>query len=195
MRRLLVNQHTYDPRMHFTRSLALAVLTVLIAAACSSSSSPDEVLNDWVTSAWDGDVEAARSLTAGDDIPWLGLSATPSASVEASVPFENTNVVADCSSDQTIATCEITWNDLWIDSIPEVDQGSMRVGAEVVDGTIVAFTEWFTPATIVSLFDFHFEWLERNEPARLAATCGIEPGSAACSQLFVDTVDAWIASR
>lgn len=89
----------------------------------------------------------------------------------------------------------MTFQDLWIDGLPDLSQGEFRVSAEVEEGKIVAFREWvFLPETS-GAFASHGRWLEGTDPTALVNACAEDPADAPCTQLFVDTVDDYVASR
>lgn len=182
--------------MRGSRSFAAGILTLLLLAACSSDiSEPGVVLEAWIDAAFEGDPDASQTYIASDDIPWIGLGASPEAFAAGSAPFQSTNIVSECRSDHTLGRCETTWTDLWIDAIPELDEGFIRITAEVEDGKIVAFREWVFSPEVVSASGQHVDWLELYEPEKLEAACGADIAAAECSQLLVDTVGMWVADR
>ena len=71
----------------------------------------------------------------------------------------------------------------------------MRAQAEVVDGLITAFYEFVVGAEIMAAFDRHAAWLQAEHPDHFGGTCGIDPASSACSELFVETASDWVAAR
>jgi hypothetical protein len=185
-----------------SRYISIVLITVVLAAACSSRpTEPGEVLEAWVDAAMVGDVDTAQSYIAGSEIPWIGLGDSPEAFAAGAGPYEATNIFIECRSDHTLGRCETWWSDLWIERIPELvgleDRGEamLRMTAEVEDGKIVAFREWVFAPEARRAFEQHLEWLELYEPDKLEAACGVDPASAGCSQLLVDTVGMWVSDR
>jgi hypothetical protein len=185
-----------------SRYISIVVITMVLAAACSSQpTEPGEVLEAWMDAALVGDVEAAQTYLAGDDVPWVGLGDSATAFAAGAGPYEATNIFIECRTDHTLGRCEAWWGDLWIDAIPELgdleDLGEpmLRMTAEVEDGKIVAFRQWVAAPELARAFEQHFDWLELHEPEKLDAACGADPASAECSRLLVDTVGTWVADR
>jgi inosine-uridine nucleoside N-ribohydrolase len=159
-----------------------------------SDSPPEEVMAYWLVQAFAGDVEAAGAVVA-DGAAWVGLGATPDDFVEGSGPYEASEIEIACTSDETVVLCDVTWTDLWIEPNPDVERGGLRVGAEVADGMIVAFTEFGFDEDIVAAFGSHTEWVAIEQPEQFARACGTDPASRACSELLVATVADWVANR
>jgi hypothetical protein len=185
-----------------SRYISVVVITVVLAAACSSQpTEPGDVLEAWVDAAMVGDVETAQSYIAGSDIPWIGLGDSPEAFAAGAGPYEATNIFIECRTDHILGRCETWWGDLWIGAIPELagleDRGDamLRMTAEVEDGRIVAFRDWVFAPEIRRAFELHLDWLAVHEPDKLEAACGPDPAGAPCSRLLVDTVGTWVADR
>ncbi len=188
--------------MRSSRYISIVLITVVLAAACSSQpTEPGDVLEAWADAAMVGDVDAAQSYIAGGDIPWIGLGDSPEAFAAGAGPYEATNIFIECRTDHTLGRCDTWWSDLWIDAIPELaglkDGGDpmLRITAEVEDGKIVAFRQWEFAPEIRGAFEQHLNWLESHEPDEFEATCGTDPAGAECSQLLVDTAGMWVADR
>jgi hypothetical protein len=188
--------------MRSSRSISIVVITLLLAASCSSQpTEPGDVLEAWAGAAMVGDVDTAQSYIAGGDIPWIGLGDSPEAFAAGAGPYEATNIFIDCRTDHILGRCDTWWSDLWIDDIPELavleDGGDpmLRITAEVEDGKIVAFRQWEFAPEIRRTFEQHLDWLALHERDQLEAACGTDPASAECSQLLVDTVGTWVADR
>ena len=163
-------------------------------SSVDAASSPAEVLAFWLVNAFGGEVDAASTVVAAD-APWVGLAASADAFVEGSAPFAASDIEMACASADGVALCHAVWNDLWIEAIPEIERGDLRVQAEVVEGAITAFTEFVFGPDVVSAFDAHVTWLQAEQPGPFAEACAADVGAAPCSQLVVDTVQDWVAGR
>jgi len=160
----------------------------------TSDSTAVEVVAYWLDHALMGNLDEAASVVAGDAL-WVGLGSSPDAFVAGSAPYEATDVEFACTLTSTVAWCNVQWTDRWIAAIPELEVGGLQVQAEVVDGQIVAFREFFFRRELTTAFDQHIAWLESEQPAALEEACATEAASKECSELLVATVDAWINSR
>lgn len=179
---------------HFLETLAGSPVELQDEGDSDIGGAGEDVLADWLVAGVAGDVEGAAGLVAGD-ATWIGpVGASPQVFVEGAAPYKASDVEVTCTSDQGRAVCEATWTDLWIEAIPELDRGWMRVRALVEDGRIVAFDEWIYDEDLVTAFESHFAWLENENPRRLAEACAADSGSKPCSELLIDTVDEWIAT-
>ena len=159
-----------------------------------STSTPEEVLAFWLVRAFTGDAMAAASVVAAD-APWVGFGSSPDVFVEGSEPYEAFEIALACTSDDTLASCDVEWNDLWVGANPDLEHGVLEVQAEVVNGTIVAFREFVFSAEIIEAFDGHLAWLQTAQPERVEEACTAEPASKPCTELLIATVDQWVASR
>jgi len=184
--------------MSLHRSVVLssvAVLVALVATSCASAADSDaEVLSAWVTEAFNGNVKAAAELLA-DDVVWVGLGNSAESFARGSVVYETYDLVVTCDDNPPFPQCAVTWNDLWTDQIPDLDQGELRVSASVDGGRIVAFREWVFSTTTRQMFEAQTRWLETNDAQALAEACDDDPANAPCSQLFVDTAADFVAER
>ena len=79
--------------------------------------------------------------------------------------------------------------------IPDLELGGLRARAEVVGGTITAFREFAVGGGVITAFNNHTAWLEVEHPARVEEACAADPGSSRCGELFLSTVEDWVASR
>ena len=156
-----------------------------------ATSTPEEVLAFWLVKGLRGEAEAAASAIA-PGAPWVGLGDSPDVFVEGSEPFDVFDIEMACTSDEALALCDLTWNDLWISANPDLERGGMRVQAEVVNGMIVAFREFVVSGDIVAAFSSHVAWLEAEQPTQ---PCAADIASKECSELLVATVGDWVASR
>lgn len=164
---------------------------VFLVAACSGGSGEQDLLAGWISAAFVGDVDTASEFL-GDDVAWIGLGDSPDVFAEGSIPFATKIESIECSDSSELATCDVTWSDLWIEAIPDLDLGAIRITAEIHDGQIVAFREWYFAPEVTRAFDAHIRWLGRVQPQELEEACTEDPGAASCSALLVNTVDAWI---
>jgi hypothetical protein len=155
---------------------------------------PDDVLTYWINESFLGRAESA-ALVVEDGAPWIGLGATPEVFANGSQPFDVRDIVSRCSGGDVLGSCDVTWTDVWIDDVPEIERGSLAVTTEVRNGKIVAFKEWFFATDTRRAFEAHGSWLESTMPGTYTEACGVDPGSAPCSQLLVDTVEDWVADR
>ena len=167
---------------------------VSVPASLSASSSPEEVLAFWLVQGVKGDVEAAAAVVA-PDAPWVGFFASADSFVEGSQPYESFDIEIVCSSNEAKALCDMTWNDLWISAIPDLERGELKVRAEIVGPMITAFREIAVGGGVVAAFNEHTAWLEAEHPVRFEEACAADPDARACSELFVSTVEDWVASR
>ena len=163
-------------------------------ASVGSDSSPEEILAYWLVQGFRGEVGKAAAVVA-DGADWVGFGSSPDVFVEGSAPYEAFEIETACTSDEVVVLCDVAWNDRWIDPNPNLERGGLRVGAEVADGMIVAFTEFDFDGDTVAAFGSHTEWLEAEHPEQFARACGNDPASRACSELFVATVAEWVANR
>ena len=157
-----------------------------------AASAPKEVLAFWMVGALKGEVDAAASVVT-PGAPWVGFGDSPDVFVEGSEPYDVFEFDLTCTSHETVALCDVTWNDLWISANPDLERGGLRVQAEVVNGMIVAFREFAVSAGIAAAFTSHMAWLETEQLER--AACAVDSASRECSELLVTTVEDWIASR
>lgn len=202
----LVAMSVPDPNgfsAHFLSTLAgspvearapLVMDEVFAPTSVGPDSTPEEILAFWLVEAFAGEVDGAASVVA-DDAPWAGLGDSADGFVEGSAPYGASEIKMACSSDETVVRCDVTWNDLWIDANPDLERSGLRVQVEVIDGVIVAFTEFAIDGGTVAAFEGHTAWLAVERPEELAEACGIDPGSRACSELLVATVAEWVANR
>ncbi|MEA2057103.1 MAG: nucleoside hydrolase [Actinomycetota bacterium] len=159
-----------------------------------STSTPEEVLAFWLIRALAGDVEAAASVVAAD-APWVGLGSSSDVFVEGSGPYEAFDFALACTSDGALTSCDLEWSDLWIAANPDLERGELRVSAEVVNGTILAFQEFVFTTEMPEAFERHLAWLQTEHPERVEEACAAETGSKPCSELLVATVEEWVESR
>lgn len=188
---------------HFLTTLSGQVATVRstlqltdesVPQSAGPASSPEEVLAFWLVRALAGDVESAATVVA-PAAPWVGLGDSPDAFIAGSKPYGAFDMQLACSSAESLALCNVTWNDLWMDANPDIDQGQMRVRAEVADGVIVAFEEFSFGPGVIAAFDGHLTWLAAKRPEQLSAACGVDDSSPECAELLVGTVNEWVAER
>lgn len=159
-----------------------------------SASTPVEVLAFWLVSGLRGDVEVAASVVA-PDAPWVGFFNSPDSFVEGSEPYSVSDIELACTSDDTLALCEVKWNDTWISAIPDLERGELRVQAEVVNGMVVAFQEFVVGSDSVAAFESHLAWLEAQRPEQTEKACAADSAAKQCSELLVTTAEEWVASR
>ena len=162
--------------------------------AVGASSSPEEVLAYWLFRSLDADVEAAASVVA-PGAPWVGVGPTPDDYVAGSQPYQVFDIKLACTSAGAVALCDVTFRDLWIDGIPELERGALSIEAEVADGRITAFRALAYDAGTFAAFDAHRAWLQAHQQAVFIEACAANPFGHECSELFVATVDGWVASR
>lgn len=188
---------------HFLSTLAgspLATRTSLVVDEVSApsnvvaTSAPADVLAFWLVKGLKGDVEAAASVVA-PSARWVGIGASPDIFVEGSQPFKTFDLEIRCTSDQALALCDVTWNDTWISANPDLEQGELRVQAEVVDGIILAFQEFVIDRDTVAAFENHMAWLNAEHPEQAEQACAADPSAKRCSELLITTVEDWLASR
>jgi hypothetical protein len=172
------------------RLVVVEIVLVFVLAACGGGGEED-VLAGWINAAFIGDVDAAAEFLA-DDVAWIGLGESPDVFAEGSIPFASQIESVDCSDSGELTTCDATWSDLWVDAIPELDAGAIRITAEIRDGQIVAFREWYFAPELTQAFNAHIRWLGQAQPEELERACKDDPGASACSTLLVNTVGAWI---
>jgi hypothetical protein len=139
-------------------------------------------------------VEAAASVVA-PDAAWVGFFASPDSFVEGSALYDAFEIEIACTSDKAQALCDVTWNDLWISAIPELELGELSVRAEVVEGTITAFREFAMGEGVITAFNNQIAWLEAEQPARFEEACAADAGSTECDELLLSTVEDWVANR
>jgi pyrimidine-specific ribonucleoside hydrolase len=163
-------------------------------SSVTSSSSPAEVLAYWLLQGIRGDVEAAASVVA-PGTSWVGFGATHDVYVDGSQPFGSFDAELECTSDAAVAFCDMTWSDLWIGAIPELERGKVQVEAQIVDGKIVAFQGFLFSADVSVAFEHHMAWLETEHPKRAQTDCAPDPAARVCSELIVGTVEEWVANR
>ena len=158
------------------------------------TSTPVEVLAFWLVRAFAGDAMAAASVVAAD-APWVGFGSSPDVFIEGSEPYEAFEIALACTSGDTLASCDLEWNDLWISANPALDHGVLGVQAEVVNGTIVAFREFSFSTEMLEAFEGHLAWLQTEQPERVEEACTAEPAAKLCSELLIGTVEEWVESR
>ena len=100
-----------------------------------------------------------------------------------------------CTSDQTLAFCDVAWNDLWIAAVPELDLGRLEAQAEVIDGMIVSFHALEFDSDTTTAFINQITWLETERPERFDAACALDQAAKECSELIIATVADWVANR
>ncbi len=159
-----------------------------------ASSSPEEVLAAWLVRASLGDVDGAAELVA-PDAPWVGWGATTDDFVDGNGPYQAHDMAVECASAGVLAACDLTFRDLWIDAIPELERGLLSVEAEIGDGTITAFRGFSFGPGIVEVFEAYGLWLEANYPTELEDACAANPAVSKCTAFAVSTVEEWVASR
>jgi len=169
------------------------VVPVLLLVLGSCSSGDAGVLPGWINAAFAGDVDAAAEFLA-DDVEWIGLGDSPEVFAEGSKPFASQIESVKCNEDVTLPTCDVAWTDRWIDAVPDLGPGSMRVTAEIRDGKIASFRQWYFASEVTQAFNAHIRWLEKAQPEEFARACADDPGASTCSTLLVDTVGAWISA-
>jgi hypothetical protein len=169
------------------------LVLVLVLASCDSSSEAD-VLSGWINAAFVGDVDAAAEFLA-DDVEWIGLGESPAVFAEGSRPFASQIESVECDDSAVIPTCDVVWTDRWIDAIPDLGEGSIRVSGEIRGGQIVAFRQWHVAPELIQAFNAHIRWLGQNQPEEFAEACADDPGASTCSTLLVNTVRAWIEAN
>lgn len=161
--------------------------------AIDATSKPVEVLAAWLLRSTQGDVAAVDDLLS-PEAGWEAFGASPEVYVEGAEPYAAYDLAVECSGTDELAHCDLTFRDRWIDGIPELEHGSVRAEVAVADGLITEFRAFVFDAVTAAAFDAHGAWLEANRPAELAVACQ-DPAARPCSELFVSTVDAWVASR
>lgn len=165
-------------------------MLVFVLASCDSSGEAD-VLSGWINAAFIGDVDAAAEFVA-DDVEWIGLGESPAVFAEGSRPFDSQIESVECNDSAVIPTCDVVWTDLWIDAMPDLGVGHLRVTGEIRGGQIVAFRQWHFAAELTRAFNTHIRWLGQTQTEAFAHACEDNPGASTCSTLLVDTVRAWI---
>ncbi len=165
-----------------------------IPTSVDGESPPGAVLAYWMDNALRGEVAAAGEVVA-PGAPWTGLGASADAFVEGSAPYEVVITSIACTTNGDVASCRTDWTDRWIDANPELESGSVSVRAEVVDGFIVTFESVSFGGAVEAAFNAHFAWLGAEQPDSFREACAADSASKECSQLLVDTVDDWVASR
>jgi hypothetical protein len=171
--------------------LPVVVLILVLALAACDSSSEADVLSGWIDAAFVGDVDAAGEFLA-DDVEWIGLGESPDVFAEGSRPFASQIESIECNDNTLIPTCDAVWTDRWIEAIPGLGRGSIRVTGEIRDGQIVAFRQWRFAPELIQAFNAHIRWLAQTQPEEFAQACEDDPGASTCSTLLVNTVRAWI---
>jgi hypothetical protein len=175
------------------RFLKVVLVLALVLAACDSSGEAD-VLSGWIDAAFVGDVDAAGEFLA-DDVDWIGLGESPDVFAEGSRPFASQIESVECDDSAVIPTCDVVWTDRWIDAIPDLGAGSIRVSGEIRDGQIVAFRQWHFAPELIQAFNAHIRWLAQTQPEEFAQACADDPGASTCSTLLVNTVRDWIEAN
>jgi hypothetical protein len=175
------------------RFLKAVLVLALVLAACDSSGEAD-VLSGWINAAFVGDVDAAAEFLA-DDVDWIGLGESPDVFAEGSRPFASQIESVECDDSAVIPTCDVVWTDRWIDAIPDLGAGSIRVSGEIRDGQIVAFRQWHFAPELIQAFNAHIRWLGQTQPEEFAQACADDPGASTCSTLLVNTVRDWIEAN
>ncbi len=154
----------------------------------------EEVLTYWLLEAMAGNVATAAEVVA-PGASWTGLSESADVFAEGSAPYEVSAIDVTCTTEGSVATCDVTWDDVWISATRDLDRGSLRVGAEVVDGLIVAFREFAFGPGISAAYDEHLAWLAVEMQALYEQACSADAAAKQCSELLVATVEEWMASR
>ncbi len=165
-----------------------------VAEKAGSATEREEVLKYWLAEAFAGNVETAADVVA-PGATWSGLGESPDVFVEGSLPYAASAVDVTCTSGDVLTVCEVTWNDVWISANPDLDRGSLRIGAEVDDGKILAFHEFAFGPDISGAYEEHLSWLAVEEPDRYEEACSADASAVRCSELLVTTVDDWVAGR
>lgn len=160
----------------------------------TSTSTPGEVLAFWLIHGVRGDVDLAGPVVS-PGAPWVGFATSADAFVEGSSPYNSFDIEVECNSDANVASCEMTWSDDWIEAIPDLEVGGLRVQAEVIDGVIVAFNRFEFSSDLAAAFDGHLTWLRAEHPDRFKASCAADASSRGCSDLIVATVHEWVEGR
>jgi inosine-uridine nucleoside N-ribohydrolase len=155
---------------------------------------PEEVLAYWLIQGMKGQVETAASVVA-PNAAWIEFGATPDTYVEGTQPFGSFDLEVACTSDQTLAFCDVAWNDLWIAAVPELDLGRLEAQAEVIDGMIVSFQALEFDSDTTTAFLNQIAWLETERPERFDTACALDQAAKECSQLIIATVADWVADR
>ena len=141
-----------------------------------------------------GQVETAASVVA-PNAAWIEFGATPDTFVEGTQPFESFDVEVTCTSNQTLAFCDMTSNDRWVAAVPELDFTRVEAQAEVIDGMIVSFQVLEFDSGTTTAFLSQMIWLETEHPKRFETACALDQAVKECSELIVTTVADWVADR
>lgn len=173
---------------------SIVVSDATVPTNVGPESSPGEVLAYWLIQGMTGQVETAASVVA-PNAAWIEFGATPDTFVEGTQPFESFDVEVTCTSNQTLAFCDMTSNDRWVAAVPELDFTRVEAQAEVIDGMIVSFQVLEFDSGTTTAFLSQVIWLETEHPKRFETACALDQAAKECSELIVATVADWVADR
>lgn len=163
---------------------------VLVVAGCGSTPET-EILAKWIEAALFGDLASAQMLM--DDGLSLPLGDSVTVWIEGAEPYDSREIAVDCRPDGEGTSCEATWNDRWIDSVDEIDNGTLQVTGRVEDGLVVSISSFdFDPALRFALNE-HAAWLQATRREEYDERCLSDVFARTCSELLVSTVALWQA--
>jgi len=124
---------------------AVVAAVALVAAGCSSSSDPDDVISDYVAAYNSGDIDAVMAVFTEDSVVYGHPFSSESAGLTTIRSVQLTDLAAAASSDAySISNVEVngdtvTWDHVWVNS---QGQNFCQKGqsAVVKDGKILTWT-------------------------------------------------------